>query len=194
MRLALIVALAASTSQLSAATPQSDAAPRPFRSATIARDVNGIALGMTVAELRQRMPITHVQGDLYTGALDGVKYEFGVTPRGRVYRLEAVEPLGKFSPDRPFTLNLSAKLQQKYGPPAVNQLPDGPMSWRLVENVTHADGQVLPFGTMQVDASLSDDWGDQSLDIRMQDYRILWSDAARLNSKPRDQASNQIRF
>lgn len=177
-----------------ATAQQPQSAPKLNRSATRARDVNGVALGMSLADIQKRMPLTHVDGEVFTGKLDGIDYEFGITPLGRVYRIESSQPLGRFNPDRAFTLSLSAKLQQKYGPPRENGLPEGVMSWWLTEPITHSDGQTLPFTTMTVDASLSDDWGTQSLKIRMQDYRVLWTDAQRLNSPHRDQAIGRVAF
>jgi hypothetical protein len=117
-----------------------------------------------------------------------------VTPLGRAYRIESSEPLGRFNPDRTFTQRLSAKLEQRYGRPVENGLPIGVMSWSFTEPITHADGQVLPFTTMTVDAMLTEDEGVQSLDIRMQDYRVLWADTQRLNRGPRDQAVGRLTF
>ena len=176
------------------AEQQQPAAPKLVRSATLARDVNGFALGMTIANLRKRMALTHVDGEVFTGKLDSVNYEFGITPLGRVYRIQSSQPLGRFNLDRTFTLGLSAKLERKYGPAESNQLPEGPMSWSLIEKVTHSDGTILPFTTMTVDADVSDDRGMQSLQIRMQDYRILWADTQRLNKQPRDEADGKLSF
>jgi hypothetical protein len=194
MKKFMIIGLACLAAFAPATAQQPQSAPKSIRSATRARDVNGFALGMNLADIQKRMQLTHVDGEVFTGKLDGVAYEFGVTPLGRVYRIESLQPLGRFNPDRAFTLSLGAKLEQKYGPPRENGLPDGVMSWWLTEPITHADGQTLPFTTMIVDASLSDDWGTQSLKIWMQDYRILWADSQRLNKQPRDTAIDRASF
>lgn len=194
MKKLLIAALAGLASLTPADAQQAHSAPMPIHSATRARDVNGFALGTTVSEIRTRMQLTHVDGEVFRGNSNGVNYEFGVTPLGRVYRIESSQPLGRFNLDLTFTRNLTAKLERKYGPPESNQLPTGPISWSLIEPVTHSDGTVLPFRTMTVDASFSDDFGMHSLEIRMQDYRVLWADSERLNAKPRDEAIGKITF
>ena len=124
----------------------------------------------------------------------GVNYEFGFTALGRVYRIESVQPLGRFAPDERFTQSLNTQLIQKYGHPESNQLPVGPASWGLVEQVSLEGEPQHPFRTMWFYAMLSSEERGVSLNMKMLDFRVLWADAKRLNSQPRNEAIGRLRF
>ena len=190
-----IAIIAAGVAMANFTPAQAKPVPRPqVASATHARDINGFALGMHISEIRKRMPINHVFGETFSGKLRDVSYEFGFTALGRLYRIGSVQPLGRFAPDERFTQNLSAKLIQKYGRPSGNQLPGGPASWELIEQVSLQGEPRHPFRTMWLDAMLSDDESGLTLNMKMLDFRVLWADAKRLNSQPRNEAMDRTSF
>lgn len=93
------------------------AAPK-VKSATLARDVNGFQLGMTVAEARSLAPLTFIGGDQFEATRNGFTYNFGVTPKGRIYRVQSTQQLGAFASDRQFIATLGRRLAAKYGEPS----------------------------------------------------------------------------
>ena len=169
-------------------------AEMPQASATLARDIGGIELGMSIDEVRGRMTLEHVAFETFSGRHDGIQFDLGFTPGGRVFRIESRQHLGRFQPDAAFTKSLSAKLVSKYGPPAFMHLPDGPASWSLVEPVSDASGETRPFNVMWANAMLSNDERGVSLLLTMLDFRILWEDQARQNSGPAREAAQRIQF
>lgn len=165
--------------------------PAP-RSATLARDVNGFRLGMTVAEARSLAPITFIGGDQFEAAKDKFTYNFGVTPKGRFYRVQSSQQLNNFIADRQFLAALGRRLAEKYGEPTSR---DGDVfSWELIEPVTNNLGQTLPFKTMWMTAYVGGFGGDPTLEITIIDFRILWADEAAVNREPRETAEGRIRF
>jgi hypothetical protein len=140
------------------------------------------------------MSLAHVAGETYAGIDGDISYEFGFTPAGRVFRIHTVQKLGRFTPDSKFVQTITGKLADKFGPPVSNTLPDGVMSWELIEKVERPSGQALPFRTMWMDAMLSDDAGEATLNLTMLDFRILWSDQNALNQTPRQKAEDKVRF
>lgn len=163
-------------------------------SATISRDINGYALGMSIADVRKRMTLAHVAGETFQGTDGKISYEFGFTPSGRVFRIQSVQKLGRFVPDGKFVQTITGNLADKYGAPKSNQLPDGPMSWDLIETVRRASGQTLPTRTMWMDAILADAEGEVTLDLKMLYFRILWADQSARNQSPREQAEDKVTF
>lgn len=164
------------------------------RSATIARDINGFALGAHIDQLRAVTPVSRVAFETYSARLDGITYEFGLTPLGRVFRIQSVQSLGRFQPDATFANSLIHQLTQKYGAPSTNQLPGGAAFWELIESVEHPDGQTIPFQTMLFSAMLSESANGVNLELTMLDFRILWADQAAINRRPRQNAQNLTRF
>jgi hypothetical protein len=169
------------------AQPRTDAPPR---SATLARDIGGYALGTPVADVRKRMTLSHVAGETFAGTDGDIVYEFGFTPAGRIFRIATVQKLGRFVPDAEFQRTLTDKLTAKYGPSIHGQ----PMSWELVEPVTRTSGQTLPTRTMWMDGFVSDEDGEVTLKLTMVDFRILWADEAALNEAPRQRGEDRVRF
>jgi len=161
-------------------------------SATLARDVNGFRLGMTVEEARSLADLEYIGGDQFEARTEGIHYNFGVTPTGRIYRVQSSQSLGRFSVDRTFVQTLHQRLSSKYGPPG-SDCADV-FSWELIEDVTSADGTTVPFRTMWMTALIGGSGDDRTLDITLIDFRILWADQARLNQAPRTEAEERIAF
>jgi hypothetical protein len=162
------------------------------RSATVARDINGYHLGMPIAEARKLADIEYIGGDQFKATADGFQYNFGVTPTGRIYRIQSSQSFGRFSVDRTFVQSLRQKLSAKYGPP-ISDYADV-FSWEIIENVTMPDGNKEPFRTMWMTAMISGQETDRSLDFTLIDFRILWADQASVNRTPRAEAEDRIAF
>lgn len=171
------------------ASAQEAAAPR---SATIARDVNGFRLGMTVAEARRMTALTYIGGDQFEAESKGFSYNFGVTPRGRIYRVQSTQQLGDFTVDRHFIAALEGRLRSKYGQPT--SLSGDVFHWALRETVTHDSGQQLPFTTMWMSAYVGGFGARPTLEITIIDFRILWTDQAAVNLGPQEAAANRMKF
>ena len=165
------------------------------QSATLARDINGIALGMQLAEVNQIAPVSHVAFNTYSLELNDIKYEVEVSPLGRVFQINSEQHLGKFVPDRPFAASLTAKLIAKYGEPGRNELPGAPAVWSLTESVDFPDIGTFPRTTNYFSAMLSSmNNGEVELDLMMQDFRILWQDQAKLNCGPARNGESRTHF
>lgn len=164
------------------------------RSATIARDIGGITLGMRIAEINRMAPVSDNGFNVYSLELNGIKYEVEVSPLGRVFQIDAKQRLGRFAPDRQFASTLTAKLIAKYGQPSSNQLPGAPAVWSLTEPVDYPNVGTFPRTTNYFSASLSSDENEVILDMSMQDFRILWQDQASLNCAPAREGESRIRF
>lgn len=162
------------------------------RSATVARDINGFHLGMPIAEARKLADLEYIGGDQFEATAEGLQYNFGVTPAGRIYRVQSSQSLGQFSVDRTFVQSLRQKLSAKYGPP-LSDYADV-FSWEIIENVTMPDGNKEPFRTMWMTAMISGQETDRTLDITLIDFRILWADQASVNRTPRAEAEDRIAF
>jgi hypothetical protein len=165
-----------------------------IRSATKARDINGFALGMHINDAREIAPVKYIGGDQFETQTGGVSYNFGVTPAGRIYRVQSSQPLGSFTVDSTFLARLSAKLIAKYGPATTPEA--GNYGWDLIETVSSAEGFKYPFKTNWFGAYISGggDDGEVGLEMTMIDFRILWADRAKLNKKPRAAGEDRIRF
>lgn len=185
-----IVALALSTTsaQLNAAEPTN--VSQSWRSATKARDIGGFALGMHIRDANKISPVENLGNDNFKTEKDGIAYDFGVTPLGRIYRISSEQPLGRFQIDRAFLASLTSKLAGKFGPvaPGVRETFD----WELVENITRTSGQVLPFKTNWASAHVSGSSDGVTLYIKMLDFRYLWQDEGKLNRGSRDKAMSNI--
>lgn len=163
-------------------------------SATLARDVAGIELGMTFDQIRTRMTLEHVAFETYRGSAGGIAFDLGFTPAGRVFRIESRQSLGEFQTDAQFSKELEGRLAAKYGPPSQSGLPDGPAYWQLVQHVRDAGGNVVSQTVMWANAILSSDEDGRTLEITLLDFRILWADQARKNHLPSQEAAKAIRF
>ena len=162
------------------------------KSATQATDVNGFRLGMTVQAARSLAPLTFIGGDQFEAETDGFTYNFGVTPKGRIYRVQSTQKLNRFAEDRQFIATLGRRLTKKYGEP--NSHVGDTFFWELIEPVTNNLGQTLPFRTMWMNASVGGFGSDPTLDITIIDFRILWADQANVYREPREKAENTIQF
>ena len=169
------------------------AAVKPGQSATKARDIHGFALGMPIKQAAKAMQVSFAQGELVEGTAGNINYALGVCPSGRIYRIESSQPLGRFTVDKTFTDRIGAKLFAKYGA-ATGGAPDN-LDWDLIEPVRYTDGKVHPFKTNWAAAIISSSDADGvTLEVKMHDFRICWSDAVRGNSQPRDRAAQTARF
>lgn len=191
MRFLAAVLLAASAPTISSAQ---NVSASQMESATTARDINGFQLGMNISEVRSRMNLEHLGFETFAGTHEGVEYAFGFTPQGRLFRIQSSQPLGRFEPDRQFARSLSGRLIQKYGPPARSHLPTGTAEWELIQPVTRADGQRVPFRTMWFTVTVGSDMDGTTLDMTMLDFRVLWVDQQAQNHEPSRQASEAVRF
>ena len=162
------------------------------RSATLATDVNGFRLGMSVAQARSIAPMTFIGGDQFEARTEGFTYNFGVTPKGRIYRVQSTQQLNGFVVDRQFVATLGQRLAGKYGKPAW-QAGDV-FHWAITEPVTDKFGETLPYTTMWMNAYIGGFGGDPTLEMTMIDFRILWSDQAAENSPLRRRAEGRIQF
>ena len=170
-------------------------APQPAfaqKSATLATDINGFRLGMTVQAARSLAPLKFIGGDQFEAETGGFSYNFGVTPKGRIYRVQSTQKLNHFAEDRQFVATLGRRLTTKYGEPTSHE--GDSFFWELIEPVTNNSGQTLPFRTMWMNASVGGIGSDKTLEITIIDFRILWADQAVVNRKPREKAESAIQF
>jgi len=176
-----------------AATGAGLAQPIGHRSATLSTEINEFRLGMTLDEASKLARLTAIPGgDQVEAQKAGFSYNFGVTPRGRIYRIKSTQQLGRFATDASFLATLQSKLTSKYGKPT--SVSGDSFEWSLIEPVTHLTGQRLPFKTMWMAAYLGYDDAGQTLEMTILDFRILWTDQAAVNRTPRQQAEQRIRF
>lgn len=161
-------------------------------SATLATDVNGFAIGMTLAEARSISPLTHIGGDQFETVADGISYNLGVTPLGRVYRVQSSQNLGSFGVDRNFISTLATRLIEKYGRPV--RQSGSLFEWELIQPVNNEFGQRLPFRTMWMTAMVGGDGEARTLEITLIDFRVLWTDQATANRPGRERAEDRVRF
>jgi hypothetical protein len=183
-------ALAVCTATLPGAANGQDDNTAP--SATVARDVNGFRLGMSVEDARSHADLEYIGGDQFEARTDGFSYNFGVTPNGRIYRVQSSQSLGQFTVDRAFIQTLRQRLSSKYGPPASDYADV--FGWELIEDVAMPDGRMTPFRTMWMTALVGGSGHDRTLDITLIDFRILWADQASVNRAPRAAAEERIAF
>ena len=167
------------------------AQPR-IESATLARDVNGFELGMTLAEARDRATLSYIGGDQFEATSQDIAYNFGVTPKGRIYRVQSSQPLGQFAIDRSFLDNLGRKLAAKYGAPHL--VSGETFYWKLTERITQQSGEELPFVTMWMSVYVGGSSEGRTLEMTILDFRILWADQAQANKGPSKAAADQLRF
>ena len=188
--LVLALAFVGIASTAKAQTARSGETPK--RSATIARDIGGFELGMRIADVRKIVPTEALGNDNFQVTRDGITYDFGVTPLGRIYRVASSQNLGRFKVDATFRNTVSARLTAKYGPTADRSTET--WSWELIEPAMRASGQTLPFKTNWASAYLSTGSDGVSLEIKLLDFRILWADEGKLNRGPRERAADAVKL
>jgi hypothetical protein len=162
----------------------------------LAQDINGFRLDMTVKQVASMSPNgLEPWGNDFRASVGGVNYDFGFTPLGHLYRIDANQELGRFVPDRAFGLKLTAKLTAKFGTPHSNMLPDGPASWGYLERYLTNDGVQLNRQTESLSAMLGGGFGEPvALIIKLIDFRILHRDYTILNSGPNADAQQHLKF
>ncbi len=164
-------------------------------SATKARDINGFELGMPIADAVKRVNVTFTQSELVQSTMDGIQYDFGVCPSGRIYRIQSSQPLGNFIPDEAFSQKLHSQLINKYGHTDTSN-PNN-LSWDLIEDVRYSDGAVRLFKTNWMSALVSGSVGNGgpiTLDMTLLDFRICWEGKRQMNQKPRNDANDKVVF
>ena len=188
-RFALAVLLAASPVSMSQAH---DATPPPTRSATVARDVNGFALGMNIRDAAQLAPMQSIGNGSYQAVKDGIRYDLGVTRLGRIYRVDSEQDLGPFIIDDAFLSALRAKLTAKYGAPLTSH--GETFGWSLIEPVKRTGDAALPFETNWASAYVDGGLEGVTLHIKLLDFRVMWQDANRANEPGRENAMQELRL
>ncbi len=165
----------------------------PGASATKARDIRGFELGSPVREAVKRTSVEFAQGELVETMLDGIKYDFGVCPSGRIYRIQSSQTLGSFIPDEKFISKLQAQLFEKYG--RTNSSSSGNWGWELIEPIRYSEGSIHPFKTNWFSVLLSGGYGSPvTIDMTMIDFRVCWEDSVRSNIEPRNDALEAVTF
>lgn len=184
----LLVGLFAISGEHSAIAKESN----EIRSATVARDVNGFQLGMSVAEARSISALEYIGGDQLTTNLDSIRYNFGVTPSGRIYRVQSTQAIGDFEIDRAFISSVRKGLTDKYGEPTTESGAN--WSWEIVESIADRNGRPFNFRTNWMSAYVGSSGMEKTLEITMIDFRILWADQAKVNDDPRNSAGERLKF
>lgn len=162
----------------------------PFRSATLARDINGIALGTHIHEVGRVVRLEALGGGDYDGWQDGFEYDFGVTPLGNVYRIGMTQNLGRFLVDATFVQSLQDRLFAKYG----SSNGRNPWGWQVVEMVADKDGNEFPQEANWMSVLIMSGYDEVELSMTMLDFRILWRDIGLINNAPRGNAINSLQF
>lgn len=192
MRITMAVAMALVMVGTPALAGDPIAAVHPGASATKARDIHDFTLGMSIREAMKRFALTYAQGDQIQGKLGNVDLTFEFCPSGAIYFIQSTQSLGRFSVDKKFLDALDAKLFAKYG--AVHGTPDN-LSWALTEPVRYTTGEVRPFTSNWMSALVMDDSGDGvSLELKMLDFRICWTEREKANQNPREAATRALKL
>lgn len=182
------------TSSLGMGLPQPVAAQAAAsKSATLSTEINGFRLGMPIAEANRLLPLSRIPGgDQFEATTAGFSYNFGVTPKGRIYRIQSSQQLGRFEADPAFLTALGKKLTAKYGPPVSSR--SGNFKWSLIQYLLNANGKSEAVETMWMSAYLSYDDQGKTLEMTLIDFRILWADKAAVNRKPSGEAAKKLQF
>jgi hypothetical protein len=168
------------------------AAVHPGASATKARDIHDFTLGMPIREAMKRFTPAYAQGNQIQGKLGDIDLTFEVCPSGAIYFMQSTQALGHFVVDKKFLDALKAKLSSKYGP--AHGTPDN-LSWALTEPVRYTTGEVRPFTSNWMSALVMDDSGDGvSLELKMLDFRICWTEREKANQAPRNAATQALKL
>ncbi|HEX6785095.1 MAG TPA: hypothetical protein VF098_10645 [Sphingomicrobium sp.] len=166
-------------------------AVHPGLSATRARDIDGFALGMNIRDAVKRFTPTFRQGNQIQGKLGNIDLTFEVCPSGAIYFIETTQTLGQFIVDKTFLDALDARLFAKYG--RGQGTPDN-LWWELTEPVRYTTGEVHAFTSNRMSALVTTYGNGVALDLKMLDFRICWAESEKLNQKPRDAATEALKF
>lgn len=164
------------------------------KSATIARDVNGFELGMSYAEISKISKLEYLGGDAYQTFHDGIKYVFGLTKLGRIFRIESSQNLGPFNPDEEFYNSVALRLMTKYGKTTRGLTASAPLGWGIVEKVSDTVSGIRNFATNHASASVTPTTEGVVLNIFMLDHRIVWQDQYKLNCEPTRKGEAKVKF
>jgi len=163
----------------------------------LAHDISGYALDMTVAQVEA---VAHTRlrplgGSQYNLIAGGVKYNFEFSVTGHLFRIDSQQTLGRFLPDDSFARTLTRKLVTKFGPPDLNELPNGPISWEHFATYHERSGQVVNRPTISLSALLLGGWGEPiTLNMKLLDFRIMGRDLSKANAIPRSRAEGDAKF
>jgi hypothetical protein len=141
----------------------------------LAHDLNGFALDMTVAQIEAlaNKPLVPLDGGRYQADVDGIDYIFGFSALKHLYRIDSKQQLGNFVPNAAFADVLTGRLEKKFGPPQVNQLPAGPAFWRYTEDYADSNGHTASRETESLFVLLSGGKGEPvSVEMQLTDLRI----------------------
>ena len=142
----------------------------------LAHDLNGFALDMTVAQVEAaaNKPLVSLGGNQYQTNVEGIDYIFGFTALKHLYRIDSKQQLGSFDPDSAFAEMLTSRLEKKFGPPQLNQLPTGPAFWNFKENYADGSGHKASRETESLLVVLDSSGADKMVSVKMQltDLRI----------------------
>lgn len=148
---------------------------------------------MHIRDAQKVARLEPIGGDQFEARSGGVNYNFGVTPLGRIYRVQSSQRLGLFAIDGAFLKNWRSRLITKYGRPI--EAAGDSFTWELIEPVNNILGQMLPFRTNWFSAYVSSGHRDTvSVEMTMIDFRILWADQVDVNRAPRQAAESAVRF
>ena len=186
-RFALAVLLAVSSPCIAEMQPDSSSI---MRSATKARDVNGFALGMNIRDAARLAPMENIGNGDFQTVKNGIRYDFGVTRLGRIYRVDSEQNLGRFAINDAFLKTLRARLTAKYGTPATSS--GETFGWSLIEPVKRTGDRTLPFETNWASAYVEGGSEGVTLHVKLLDFRIMWQDEATLNRGPSVAAANKL--
>jgi hypothetical protein len=127
--------------------------------------------------------------------LDGIKYDFGFSILGHLFRIDSDQNLGNFIPDQAYADTLAKKMTAKFGPPKYNGLPSAPLAWGFVEPYRQADGSIMTRDTLSLSALLLGGYGQPiTLHLKLMDFRIMRRDLAEANAAPRSRAEDKTKF
>jgi hypothetical protein len=159
-------------------------------------DFRGYRMGMTLAEVRSKIHLEALGGSDFTAVDGDTKYDFGFSPLGSLYRIDATQKLGSFNPDAGTGARLTQQLTQKFGPPDQNQLPGGPAFWTNYARVKLANGSTANREVQSLSVMLQGGVGNRPVELwtKMLDFSVLWADAARQNAEPKAEAEGRVRF
>jgi hypothetical protein len=186
VRLAIVVALALMCCHVRAQTTCDLAA----------HDLNGFALDMTVAQVRDaaRRPLEMIGGGRAKMTVDGIEYDLGFSVLGHLFRIDTDQDLGHFIPDQKFANTLATKMTAKFGRPEINMLPQGPLSWDCYEKYMNG-GVPMSRDTISLSALLNGGYGQPIvLHLKLMDFRIMRRDLAKANAEPRSRAEDNTKF
>lgn len=197
MRIMAVLGLFPATLLLAGALPAHATLLCKSESCLQARDINDIKLDMKILQVSAHFPrgLTPIGGRQYQAKADGVSYDLEFSARGHLFRIDSSEPLGHFVPTRAFGLQLTRKLEAKYGRFETDTLPDGAAESAFAQYCTTNSGTRVTCQTESLNVMLSKEFGQPvKLDIQLMDFRILRRDAAIVNAPSEAQAESRVHF